>query len=61
MSPPGVHRPGGPHALVTGRAVFDFDRTAARFRLVSVHPGETIETIRAATGFAFGSARLGAR
>jgi glutaconate CoA-transferase subunit B len=34
VSPPGVFRPGGPHALVTGRAVFAFDRTAARFRLV---------------------------
>ena len=53
VSPPGVHRPGGPHALVTGRAVFAFDRAAARFRLVSLHPGETAETVRAATGFAF--------
>ncbi len=53
ISPPGVHRPGGPRALVTGRAVFDFDRATARFRLVTVHPGETIETIGAATGFAF--------
>jgi glutaconate CoA-transferase, subunit B len=53
VGPPGIHRPGGPHALVTGRAVFAFDRLAARFRLVSVHPGETVETVREATGFAF--------
>lgn len=52
-SPAGVHRPGGPHALVTNRAVFDFDKAAARFRLVRVHPGETVETIREATGFDF--------
>lgn len=53
VSPPGVHRPGGPHALVTGKAVFDFDRGAGRFRLVRVHPGETAESVRAATGFDF--------
>jgi glutaconate CoA-transferase subunit B len=53
VSPPGVYRPGGPHALVTGKAVFAFDRAAARFRLRSVHPGETVESVRAATGFAF--------
>lgn len=53
VSPPGVYRPGGPHALVTGRAVFAFDRDKARFRLLSVHPGETLESIEAATGFDF--------
>jgi glutaconate CoA-transferase subunit B len=52
-SPPGVWRPGGPRALVTGRAVFAFDRARARFTLESVHPGETPETIAAATGFDF--------
>lgn len=53
-SPPGVHRLGGPHALVTGKAVFDFDRGAAgRFRLVRVHPGETADSVREATGFDF--------
>jgi glutaconate CoA-transferase subunit B len=53
VGPPGIHRPGGPHALVTGKAVFTFDRGAARFRLVSVHPGERSETVREATGFDF--------
>lgn len=53
VSPPGVHRPGGPHALVTAKAVFDFDKAAARFRLVRVHPGETADSVREATGFEF--------
>lgn len=51
--PPGVYRPGGPDSLVTGRAVFRFDRAAARFALESVHPGETADSVRAATGFVF--------
>ncbi|MEZ5860660.1 MAG: CoA-transferase [Geminicoccaceae bacterium] len=37
--------------LVTDRAVFR--RQAGRLRLVSWHAGETAETVRAATGFAF--------
>ena len=52
-SPPNVYRPGGPHALVTGRAVFRFDRSRARFALASVHPGHTADEIREQTGFAF--------
>ncbi len=53
VSPPGVHRPGGPRALVTGKAIFAFDKAAGRFRLDRVHPGETPESIREATGFDF--------
>jgi len=52
-SPPEVWRRGGPKALVTNRAVFSFDPGSARFRLESVHGGETPETVAAATGFAF--------
>ncbi|MEM1297988.1 MAG: CoA-transferase [Pseudomonadota bacterium] len=52
-SEPEVHRPGGPHALVTGRAVFGFDRERARFRLQTVHAGETVDSIREMTGFDF--------
>jgi glutaconate CoA-transferase subunit B len=52
-SPPGVWRRGGPQALVTGKALFSWDRGARRFRLESVHPGHGVEEIRAATGFAF--------
>lgn len=53
VSAPEVHRPGGPHALVTGRAVFDFDKVAERFRLRSIHNGESVDSVREATGFAF--------
>lgn len=51
VSAPGVYRPGGPVALVTGRAVFGFDRTRGRFELESVHGGETPGSVRDATGF----------
>jgi glutaconate CoA-transferase subunit B len=51
ISPPGVFRRGTAQALVTGKCVFRFDSAAGRFRLQSVHPGETVESIRAATGF----------
>ncbi|HWA81667.1 MAG TPA: CoA-transferase [Acetobacteraceae bacterium] len=50
-SPPGTFRRGHADALVTGRAVFRFSPAHARFTLVSVHPGESEASIRAATGF----------
>ncbi|MEP4378507.1 MAG: CoA-transferase [Alphaproteobacteria bacterium] len=46
-----VHRTGGPHALVTGRCVFDFDVDKRRFRLASIHPGHDTDEIREHTGF----------
>jgi glutaconate CoA-transferase, subunit B len=52
-SPPGVYRPGGPVALVTGRAAFAFDRERPGFTLVSTHPGETAQSVRGATGWAY--------
>jgi glutaconate CoA-transferase subunit B len=52
-SPPEVWRRGGPKALVTNRAVFSFDPARARFRLESVHGGDTPETVAKATGFDF--------
>ncbi len=52
-SPPGVYRKGGPQALVTGKALFSFDRARGRFSLDSVHPGHTAEEVAAATGFDF--------
>jgi len=55
-SAPGVYRPGGPVALVTGRAVFAFDRERPGFTLRSTHPGETADGVRAATGFAYETA-----
>jgi glutaconate CoA-transferase subunit B len=53
VSPPGVFRRGTAQALVTGRCVFRFHPERARFALESLHPGETLEGVRAATGFAF--------
>ena len=49
----GITRRGGPHALLTGMALFDFDRSRARFALRSTHPGITARDVRAATGFDF--------
>jgi glutaconate CoA-transferase, subunit B len=53
VTPSEVYRRGGPHSLVTGRCVFAFDRSRRRFRLDSLHPGETPEHVRANTGFDF--------
>lgn len=52
-SGPEVWRPGGPYALVTGSALFRFDKRARRFRLESVHRGHTVEEVLELTGFAF--------
>lgn len=52
-SEPGVYRPGGPQALLTGLGLFSFDRPQRRFRLESVHPGHSVEEIRDNTGFEF--------
>jgi glutaconate CoA-transferase subunit B len=48
-----VFRRGAAQALVTGRCVFRFDPGRARFSLESLHPGETVDGVRAATGFEF--------
>jgi glutaconate CoA-transferase subunit B len=46
-----VERRGGPYALLTGMALFSFDKARSRFRLESVHPGFTAADVRVATGF----------
>ncbi|MDP0926433.1 CoA transferase [Paracoccus onubensis] len=53
VSPPGVYRPGGPIALLTGKGLFSFDRARPGFRLESIHPGHDLDEIVAATGFGF--------
>jgi glutaconate CoA-transferase subunit B len=53
VSADGVHRTGGPVALITNRCFFRFDAARRRFRLESVHPGHTVEEIRDHTGFDF--------
>lgn len=52
-SPDHVYRPGGPYALVSSKAVMAFDREPKRFRLVSLHPGQTLEDLVRSTGFNF--------
>ena len=47
----GIVRNGGPYALLTGLALFDFDKTKKRFRLKSVHRGVSAAEVRANTGF----------
>jgi glutaconate CoA-transferase subunit B len=42
---------GGPRYCVTPLAVMDFDETSKRMRLHSVHPGVTVDHVRAQTGF----------
>lgn len=49
ISARGVFRRGTAQALVTGRCVFSFGGVG--FTLASRHPGETEDSIRAATGF----------
>jgi glutaconate CoA-transferase, subunit B len=52
-SAPGVHRTGGPYALVTGLARFRFDRARRRFVLSEIHPEHGLDDIRDRTGFEF--------
>ncbi|HJO74222.1 MAG TPA: CoA-transferase [Rhodospirillales bacterium] len=52
-SPPDVHRPGGPKALVTAKCVMAFDAAIKRFVLATVHPGVTVEEVLDNTGFDF--------
>ena len=52
-SAPGVYRPGGPVALLTGKALFRFDKDRPGFALESIHPGHSLAEIKTATGFAF--------
>jgi glutaconate CoA-transferase subunit B len=47
----GIVRNGGPCALLTGLALFDFDKSQKRFRLRSVHRGVSAADVRANTGF----------
>lgn len=50
-SPPQVARRGAPQALLTGRALFDWDAARRRFVLASVHPGHSAAEVREHTGF----------
>jgi len=48
---PEVSRRGGPYALLTNMALFDFDTGSGGFRLRSVHPPYDRADIRSHTGF----------
>jgi glutaconate CoA-transferase subunit B len=48
---PEVMRRGGPYALLTNMALFDFDRSRSGFVLRSVHPGYSPADVRSQTGF----------
>ena len=50
---PEVSRRGGPYALLTNMALFDFETARGGFRLRSVHPGHGADDVRANTGFAY--------
>ena len=52
-SEPGIHRRGGPFALVTSLCVFHYDTARHRFRLDGLLPGATLDEVRDNTGFDF--------
>lgn len=41
----------GPFRLISTKGIFDFEEKTKRMRLISIFPGETVESIQAATGF----------
>ena len=51
MGAPGVWRRHGPRWLLTGRCLFRFEQGS--FVLDRLHPGESVDGVRRATGFAF--------
>jgi glutaconate CoA-transferase subunit B len=53
VTPPEVHRPGGPTDLVTSKAAFTFDRGRGRFTLSTVHPGVSVQEVIENTDFDF--------
>ena len=52
-APEGAFRQGGPKWLLTDLCLFRFDAGTNGFELASVHPGTSVDTVRAATGFAY--------
>ncbi len=56
-SPKEVYRPGGPFALVTGKAVFHFQKEKSKFELSTLHEGNSLEEVRDQTGFEFDTSR----
>ena len=50
--PPGT----GPYRVITDLAVLGYHETTRRMQVLSLHPGVTLEQVRAATGFDLGAA-----
>jgi glutaconate CoA-transferase subunit B len=50
---------GDPAALLTGKALFSWQKEKRRFRLESVHPGHSAEEVRESTGFAYDADAVG--
>jgi glutaconate CoA-transferase subunit B len=42
---------GGPHVILTDKAIFDFDSKSKLARLKSIHPGVSLDEVVANTGF----------
>jgi glutaconate CoA-transferase subunit B len=51
----------GPYRVVTDLAVFDFEPSSKRMRLIALNPGVTAERVAGETGFSFPVARTVAR
>jgi acyl CoA:acetate/3-ketoacid CoA transferase beta subunit len=47
----GLPSGGGPRRVISQLAVYDFEPETCRMRLFSLHPGVTVEQVRAACGF----------
>ena len=43
--------PGGPSRVITDRAVFGFEPATKKMRLISIHPGNTLEDVLSTMGF----------
>ncbi len=43
--------PGGPSRVITDKAIFGFDQETKRMKLISIHPGNTLDDVLATMGF----------
>ena len=41
----------GPYRVITTKAILDFCKDTNRMRILQIFPGETVESVQAATGF----------
>jgi glutaconate CoA-transferase, subunit B len=47
----GLARGSGPYRVITQLAIYDFDEQTKRLRLLSLHPGVTVEQVKENSGF----------